>query len=51
MGGMEEEGARAEQDGIGFVGRDESQKVKEKEQAKPVAQFGQQFMDKQFKFT
>ncbi|GMH58905.1 hypothetical protein TrRE_jg1404 [Triparma retinervis] len=50
MGGIEE-GARAEQDGIGFVGRDESAKVKDKEQPKSVEQFGKEFMDKQFKFT
>ena len=50
MGGVEE-GARAEQDGIGFVGRDESKKVAEKGEARPVQQFGQEFMGKEFKFT
>mmetsp|Transcript_12054 Transcript_12054/g.24630 ORF Transcript_12054/g.24630 Transcript_12054/m.24630 type:complete len:593 (+) Transcript_12054:206-1984(+) len=48
MGGIEE-GARAEQDGIKYIGRDVN--VKEKEEPKMVERFGEQFMNAQFKFT
>ncbi|GMH50260.1 hypothetical protein TrVE_jg7954 [Triparma verrucosa] len=44
-----EEGARANQDGIGFIDRDE--KVEDKTQPVMVQQFGKEFMKGSFKFT
>ncbi len=44
-----EEGARAAQDGLGYVGRDEE--VEDRTQAKPVQTWGKDFMKNQVKFT
>ena len=44
-----EEGARANQDGIGYIDRDE--KVEDKTQPVMVQQFGKEFMKGSFKFT
>lgn len=49
--GILEEGEKAAKDGITYAGREESQNIKDKDSAMPVQSFGDQFLDKKFKFT
>jgi nonsense-mediated mRNA decay protein 3 len=49
--GILEEGVQAAKDGLTYAGREESQNIKDKDSAMPVQNFGEQFMDKKFKFT
>jgi len=45
------EGEKAAKDGIAYVGRDEAREIKDKEAAVPAGKvFGQEFMNKEFKF-